>query len=147
MAIVFSSPPFYTKYVQLPDPSQTPPEIAGNPWFYPYFADVLGALNGSHIVCFATAALRPNSHNHKGFISQNCLVACGFNLRALYVLSGWEGSAADAILYHDVCCSDLRIPLHKFYLADADFGACDELLIPYRGVRYHLAEWQRANLR
>jgi len=27
------------------------------------------------------------------------------------------------------------------YLADADFPHCDQLLIPYRGVRYHLAEW------
>jgi hypothetical protein len=63
--------------------------------------------------------------------SHKCLIACGFDLRALYVLSRWEGSAADAILYHDVHCSDLRIPPCKFYLADAGFGACDKLLIPY----------------
>ena len=42
---------------------------------------------------------------------------------------------------------DLRIPQGKFYLADAGFGVCDSLLVPYRGVQYHLAEWGRANIR
>ena len=36
---------------------------------------------------------------------------------------------------------------NKYYLADAGFPTCDTLLIPYRGVRYHLAEWGRVNLR
>ena len=39
------------------------------------------------------------------------------------------------------------VPEGKYYLADAGFGACDQLLLPYRGVRYHLAEWGRANVR
>jgi hypothetical protein len=28
----------------------TPPEIAFNPKFYPYFKDAQGALNGTHII-------------------------------------------------------------------------------------------------
>jgi hypothetical protein len=32
-------------------------------------------------------------------------------------------------------------------LADAGFGACDALLVPYRKVCYHLAEWGRAGVR
>jgi len=50
MLLIFSSPPFYTKYVCLPttdDP--VPPEIYNNPKFWPYFKDALGALDGSHI--------------------------------------------------------------------------------------------------
>jgi hypothetical protein len=59
----------------------------------------------------------------------------------VYVLSGWEGSAADACVYHNTRITDFNIPPGKYYLADAGFGACDELVVPYRGVCYHLAEW------
>jgi len=38
---------------------------------------------------------------------------------------------------------NLTIPEGQYYLADAGFGVCDALLVPYRGVRYHLAEWGR----
>lgn len=68
-------------------------------------------------------------------------------MRFLYFLSGWEGSAADAAMYAHSRFVDLMIPQGKFYLADAGFGICDSLLVPYRGVRYHLAEWGRANTR
>ncbi|KIL55985.1 hypothetical protein M378DRAFT_53883, partial [Amanita muscaria Koide BX008] len=61
-----------------------------------------------------------------------------------YVLSGWEGSAADATVYNDARSTGFPIPADKFYLADAGYATCDELLVPYRGVRYHLAEWRRA---
>ena len=37
--------------------------------------------------------------------------------------------------------TDLTIPHGKFYLADAGFPSCDSLMVPYRGVRYHLKEW------
>lgn len=63
----------------------------------------------------------------------------------LYILSGWEGSAADARVYHDARITDFNIPPGKYYLADAGFAACDELLVPYCGVRYHLAEWGRGH--
>ncbi|KIL55986.1 hypothetical protein M378DRAFT_38970, partial [Amanita muscaria Koide BX008] len=66
MLIAFSSHPFFTKYVQLPcstDP--TPPEILNNPKFYPYFANTLGALDGTHIACSPSAADRESARNRK----------------------------------------------------------------------------------
>jgi hypothetical protein len=68
-------------------------------------------------------------------------------MRFLYFISGWEGSAADATMYSESRLADLRILQGKAYLADAGFGICDALLVPYRGVRYHLAEWGRAGVR
>lgn len=68
-------------------------------------------------------------------------------MRFLYFLSGWEGSAADAAMYSHSRFVDLSIPEGNFYLADAGFGICHSLLVPYRGIRYHLAEWGRANTR
>jgi hypothetical protein len=65
----------------------------------------------------------------------------------VYALTGWEGSAGDARVYDDARSRDLDIPDGKYYLADAGFPACQQLIIPYRGVRYHLAEWGRASIR
>jgi hypothetical protein len=68
-------------------------------------------------------------------------------MRLLYMLSGWEGSTADATLFHDARISDLTVPPGKYYLADAGFGSCDTALVPYRCERYHLAEWGQADVR
>jgi hypothetical protein len=146
MLEAFSSPPFYMKYVSLPkrdDP--TPPEISANPKFFPYFTDAIGAVDGTHINCVPSASDRATSRNRKGFLSQNCLMACSFDMRFVYVLSGWDGSAADAAVYNDARFHNFRIPPGKFYLADAGFALTDELLVPYRGERYHLDEWRRGD--
>jgi hypothetical protein len=62
-------------------------------------------------------------------------------------LIGWEGSAANARVYKDAHSKDLHIPDGKYYLAHAGFPACQQLLIPYCGVQYHLAEWGHAGVR
>jgi DDE superfamily endonuclease len=145
-----SSPPFYTKYVHLPRASEaTPSSILNNPKFFPFFQNALGGMDGTHINCCPSAAERDHDGcwNRKGGLSQNCLACCSFDLRFLYLVSSWEGSAADGALFSNSRFTDLTIPNGKFYLADAGFGACDSLLVPYHGVCYHLAEWGRANIR
>jgi hypothetical protein len=50
MVLVLSSPPFYTRRIQLPGNNDLcPPKICNNSKFWPFFEDVLSALNGSHI--------------------------------------------------------------------------------------------------
>lgn len=148
MVFIFSSPSLYTDYVKLPTADDPiPPEIYSNPKFYPYFKDALGAIDGSHIHFAPTAHSRPLYRNRKGFISQNCLFACRFNLQFCYALTGWEGSATDARIWQDAINHGFVVPEGKYFLADAGFSACDQLLLPYRGVRYHLAEWGRASTR
>lgn len=149
MLTAFSdSPGIYDKYVQLPRVGDPTPEVIRNdPRVMPFFQDAIGAIDGTHIPCMPSAAERDTARNRKGFNSQNCLVCCTFDMKFLYILSGWDGSAADATVYHDARTHDLRIPPGKYYLADAGFPSCPELLVPYRGERYHLAEWGRANLR
>lgn len=148
MLAAFSSAPFYTTYVRMPTASDpVPPEIFHNPKRYPFFKDALGALDGTHINCSPSAQEREAARNRKGLLTQNCLVACSFDLLFLYVLSGWEGSASDALIFYNARLTDFPIPNGKYYLADAGFPVCDKLLVPYRGVRYHLAEWGRAQIR
>jgi hypothetical protein len=148
MLKAFSSTPFYSKYVTLPScTAPVPPKIAGNSKFFPYFKDILSALNGTHLPCLLLQADRENCRNRKGILSTNCLAVCSFDMRFLYVLNGWEGSASDATVFNDARAHDFRIPPGRQYLADAGYFSCAELLIPYRGVRYHLAEWARGDLR
>jgi hypothetical protein len=110
-----------------------------NPKFFLFFADTIGAIDGTHITCHPSGEDWHATWDHKGNFSQNCLVACSFNLPFTYMLSSWEGSAADA---HT---TDFNILEGKYYLADTGFGLCNELLVPFWGVRYHLAEWGRTN--
>lgn len=143
-----SSGPFYGKYVTLPKANDPIHEIiSSNPKFAPYFSNALGAIDGTHINCCPSTEERAAARNRKGGVTQNCLAAVSFDMRFLYVLSGWMGSTADATMWSHSRDVDFRIPDGKLYLADAGFGICDTLLVPYRGVRYHLAEWGRANQR
>src|ERR1700722_15376208 len=145
---IFSSPPFYTAYVQLPTADDPPSRrIHKNPKFWPFFKDAIGAIDGSHIHSAPPALERPANRNRKGFISKNCLFGCSFDLKFVYSLTGWEGAATDARVYEDARSSDLYIPDGKYYLADAGYPMDDQLLIPYRCVCYHLAEWGRAAIR
>ena len=98
--LALSSNQFYTNYVFLPDTADpTPLEIHNNPCFYPYFRNALDAIDGTHIACSPSARECAASHDRKGLLTQNCLMACGFDLCFLHVLSGWEGSAADLLFF------------------------------------------------
>ncbi|KAG2746291.1 hypothetical protein P692DRAFT_20664578, partial [Suillus brevipes Sb2] len=63
---VFSSPPIYSVYVQLPDADdQTPLEILQNSKFYPYFTNTIGAIDGTHIACHTSAREHDAARNWK----------------------------------------------------------------------------------
>ena len=148
MVIFFSSDPFYGKYVRLPGASSPVlPQIRHNPKFWSFFKDALGALDGSHFASAPPPAQRPFCRNRKGFVSQNCLMACSFDLLFVYAMTGWEGSANDAHIWEDAHSKNLIIPEGKYYLADAGYPSCKELITPYQNVCYHLAEWVHAGVR
>jgi hypothetical protein len=138
---------FYNYYVKLPDPMSVSDYIHKNPKFSPFFVNALGALDGTHINSWTTAANRHANRDRKGSITQNCLAVCSFEFRFLYLICRFEGSAADATMFMHARLMDFLIPQGKFYLADAGFAHCDALLVPYRGIHYHLAEWGRAGVR
>lgn len=148
MVHIFSTPPFYANYIKQITPHDPPASyLRQNTKFWPYFEHVLGAIDGSHIHLSAPSFLHDSCRNRKGFLSQNCLFVCSFDFLFSYAVTGWEGSAADARVYEDAVNSDLNIPDGWYLLADAGFPHCARLLVPYRGIRYHLAEWGRANTR
>jgi hypothetical protein len=136
---------FYCKYVKLLPMDNVPPHILNEPKFYPYFKDSSGAIDGSQFNSWVAEEATVHSRNQKGFISQNVLAICDGNLHFLYILSGWEGSAADSRVFEYARSRDLHLPRPYYFLADAGSPLCDMLMTPYRGVRYHLKEWGQGN--
>lgn len=67
--------------------------------------------------------------------------------RVSFVLSGWEGSASDARVLEDAKKRGFIVPPGKMYLADAGYSLQENVITPYRQVRYHVKEWGRANER
>ncbi|XP_040943430.1 uncharacterized protein [Gossypium hirsutum] len=132
----------YRLVIRLPDES-TPSEIRNNPRFYPYFKDCIGALDGTHIRASVPLSMQGRFRSRKEGMTQNVLATITFDLKFAYVLAGWEGSAHDSRILSDALSRPrgLRIPEGKYYLADAGYGIRIGCITPYRGVRYHLKEF------
>ena len=121
--------------------------IYNNSELWPFFQGCLGAIDGSHIPLSPPAALQSIYRNRKRFISQNCLFICNFNMLFTYILLGWEGSATDSCVWADALAKGFSVPEGFYYLADAGYPYCKELLTPFHGVWSHLQEWGAAGIR
>ena len=136
---------FYLKHVHPLPAEQTPNEILENTKLYPYLKYCCGAIDGSHFHAYVQAEATARYRNHKGWITKNVLAASDFNLKFVYLLSSWEGSATDSRIFEYAHSKDLAVPQNCYYLADAGFSIYDILMAPYRGKRYHLKEWAHGN--
>lgn len=116
-----------------------PPELQNHQ--FKWFENCLGALDGTHVsACVNETAANPY-RNRKGFLSQNVLGVCGFNMLFHFVYAGWEGSAHDGRVLEDAQRHGFTIPAGKFYLGDGGYSLTKFVLVPFRGVRYHLKEF------
>jgi hypothetical protein len=107
----------------------------------------VGALDGTHIKASIPAAQAAPYRNRKGDLSFNVLGCVTFDELFCYVYAGWEGSAHDGRVLAAAMRDDMIIPAGYTYLGDAGYPLVDHLLVPYKGVRYHLKEQERAGLR
>ncbi|KAL0298213.1 UNVERIFIED_CONTAM: hypothetical protein Scaly_3070200 [Sesamum calycinum] len=84
---------------------------------------------------------------HVKALAVNVLGVCDRDMRFIYVLVGWEGSAADSRVLRDAITrpTGLKIPRGNYYLVDGGYSNGEGFLSPYRGVRYHLKEWESGN--
>ncbi|CAA0830734.1 Unknown protein, partial [Striga hermonthica] len=103
----------------------------------------LGALDGTYINVRVPSKDRGRYRNRKGQVSVNVLGVCDRNMNFVYMLCGWEGSAADNRVLRDAItrANSLRVPNGQYYLVDGGYTNVFGFLLPYRGVRYHLDEW------
>lgn len=121
-------------------PTTVPGEFASK---FLHFDQALFAIDGAHFPIAASQSSAERFRCRKGFTSTNVLIGCDWELNMCYVYAGVEGSAHDATV---LVFSQLlqQILDDYFVLADAGYGLRPEVLIPYRGVRYHLREWAEA---
>ncbi|XP_047947466.1 uncharacterized protein LOC125193668 [Salvia hispanica] len=93
-----------------------------------YFQGCLGALDGTYIQLQVPAVDKPRYRSRKG---------------SAYVLTGWEGSAADGRVLKDAIGREngLKVPTGSYYLCDGGYTNCEGFIASYRGFRYHLREW------
>ncbi|CAA0808337.1 Unknown protein, partial [Striga hermonthica] len=109
----------------------------------------LGALDGTYIDVRVPSIDKARYRNRKGSVSINVLGVCDKNMNFVYMLSGWEGSAADSRVLRDAVTrtNGLRVSNGNYYLVDGGYTNGPGFLAPYRGVRYHLQEWGTGNRR
>ncbi|KAL8501866.1 hypothetical protein ACS0TY_021105 [Phlomoides rotata] len=73
--------------------------------------------------------------NWKGHVIVNVLGVYDTNMKFIYVLPRWEGSAADSRVLHDAISrtNGLKIPKGNYYLADNGYPNVKGFLTPYKG--------------
>ncbi|KAL0456735.1 UNVERIFIED_CONTAM: hypothetical protein Slati_1012700 [Sesamum latifolium] len=105
----------------------------------------LGALDGTYIDVRVPEHEKGRYRTRKDHCAVNVLGVCNPNLQFIYILIGWEGSAADSRVLRDAIhrLNGLRVPSGSYYLPDNGYTNAKGFLIPYIGVRYHLREWDR----
>jgi len=87
------------EFIKLPDPSNQPPDDYKWKWF----GNALGASDGCHVDgCHVDVADQGRYRNRKQQITTNMLGVVNWNMKFLYVLSAWEGSASDSRVLRDV---------------------------------------------
>jgi hypothetical protein len=63
-----------------------------------------------------------------------------------FLLVGWEDCAHDQRVLQDARCNyGLELPPVKYYLGNAAYSSSLLVLVPYRGVTYHLKEQRQAD--
>ncbi|KAL8495750.1 hypothetical protein ACS0TY_019752 [Phlomoides rotata] len=103
-----------------------------------HFKGCLGALDGTYINVTVPVEDRARYRNRNGDISVNVLAVCDINMNYVYVLTGWEGSAADSRVLRSAITRNngFHIPQVLPHVL-----IIQGFLTPYRGIRYHLQEW------
>ncbi|KAK4727367.1 hypothetical protein R3W88_032284 [Solanum pinnatisectum] len=103
--------------------------------------EVGGALDGTYIQIRVPSKDKPRYRTRKGEIATNVLGVCDKNLNFTYVLPGWEGSTADGRVLRNAITRTNGI----YYLCDEGYTNGNGFLLPYRGYRYWLRDWQGEN--
>ena len=108
------------------------------------FDGAFGAIDGSHI---GATRVGDAWRNRKGLLTQNVLLLAAFDMSIMFVAVGAEGAAPDGLVLRWSGLNEILTVEQGFVLGDAGYALTRLVLVPYRGVRYLLAEWARGNSR
>lgn len=127
------------QFIQHPTPTYANldvfvPEIEPNPNFYSYFKTCIGAVDGSLIPIRIVSSESTTNHTRKGFTKHNAFVACFFDYKIKFALSGWESLVHDTQVLADTIAKGFKVLFGEYYLTDAGYGISSEYLTTYRGT-------------
>ena len=69
--------------------------------FWPHFEDCIDAIDGTHIPITVPLSDQPKYISRHGYASQNVMAVCDFDMRFIFVVTGWPGSVHDTRLLLD----------------------------------------------
>ncbi|KAJ9538116.1 hypothetical protein OSB04_030849 [Centaurea solstitialis] len=98
---------FHTRLLKKPEP--VPDKSTDPRW--KWFKNCLGALDGTYIKCLVPVEEKPRYRTRKNDIATYVL-GCSQDMQFIYVLTGWEGSAADGRVLRDALLrpNGLKVP-------------------------------------
>nr|XP_034896189.1 protein ALP1-like [Populus alba] len=137
---------FAVEVIKPVDPqfTSTPREIAMNRRFIPHFKNCVGAIDGTHVRAFITAANQIPFIGRKGVPTQNVMATCSFDMQFMFVWAGWEGSAHDTRIFVEaIDNSNINFPKPlkgKYYLVDAGYPNEYGYLGPYKDERWKILQ-------
>jgi len=77
--------------------------LANEPFISFNFKGAIGAIDGSHVKVVVPVEEVVNHTCRHGYTSQNVLAVCDFDMRSIFAVAGWPGSAHDTqILNHEL---------------------------------------------
>ena len=78
----------------------------------------LGALDGTHIDVLVSNEDKPRYRTRKGHVATNTLAVCDQQMQFVYLLPGWEGSAADSRVLKDAVSKEdgFKVPQGHDYI-------------------------------
>ncbi|GFQ01820.1 hypothetical protein PHJA_002325900 [Phtheirospermum japonicum] len=88
---------------------------------------------------------KPHYQNCKGEVPINVLGVFDRTMNYRFIFTGLEGSAADSRMLRDAINrpNGFKVPTGQYYICHCGYTSGPGFLAPYRGVRYHLAEWNK----
>ncbi|XP_058215820.1 uncharacterized protein LOC131326924 [Rhododendron vialii] len=117
--------------------------------FYKSFkGNCIGAIDGTHVMIRCKKKEdEKRFFSRKGYATQNIMAVCDFNHTFVFASAGWEGTYHDySIFKRCVLNPRYRFPKPepgKYYLVDGGYPNRAGFLAPYKGYRYHQAEFRR----
>ncbi|XP_035551094.1 putative nuclease HARBI1 [Juglans regia] len=101
-------------------------------------------MDGTMIPAVVPAELHEAYRNRLGRVAQNVLAIVDFDMKFIFVYTGWEGSAHDARVFHHAASDpEARFPWPpegQYYLVDSAYPCTMGLLPPYPRERYHRSD-------
>jgi hypothetical protein len=69
--------------------------------FWRHLKDCIGVIDGTHMPVIVTLNEQPKYIGHHGYPSQNVMAVCDFDMRFIFVVTGWPKSMHDSCVLLD----------------------------------------------